>query len=81
MRELTPDTTTDDVLEPMATTPDLRLRTIMAGAARHLHAVAREIHLTPAEEICPIEGLLRASADLSATLKQSEREAAPPGAG
>ena len=32
MRELTPDTITDAVLEQMATTPDPRMREVMASA-------------------------------------------------
>src|SRR4029079_3995219 len=49
MRELTPETITDAVLDQMATTPDPRLKAIMASAVKHLHAFAREVHLTPAE--------------------------------
>ena len=49
MRELTPDTITDAVLEQMATTPDPRLKEVMACAVKHLHAFAREVNLTPAE--------------------------------
>jgi protocatechuate 3,4-dioxygenase beta subunit len=55
MRELTPDTITEAVLEQMATTPDPRLRTIMASAVKHLHAFARDVNLTPAEWIKGIE--------------------------
>ena len=55
MRELTPETITDAVLEQMATTPDPRLKTIMAAAVKHLHAFAREVNLTPAEWIKGIE--------------------------
>jgi protocatechuate 3,4-dioxygenase beta subunit len=40
---------TDAVIEQMATTPDPRLREIMAAAVRHLHAFAREVNLTPDE--------------------------------
>ena len=55
MRELTPETITDAVLDQMATTPDPRLKTIMASAVKHLHAFAREVNLTPAEWIKGIE--------------------------
>jgi protocatechuate 3,4-dioxygenase beta subunit len=55
MRELTPETITDAVLEQMATTPDPRLRKIMASAVKHLHAFARDVNLTPAEWIKGIE--------------------------
>ena len=36
MRELTPETITDAVLDQMATTPDRRMREIMASAVKHL---------------------------------------------
>jgi hydroxyquinol 1,2-dioxygenase len=55
MRELTPETITDAVLDQMATTPDPRMREVMAAAVRHLHAFAREVNLTPAEWIKGIE--------------------------
>jgi hydroxyquinol 1,2-dioxygenase len=51
MRELTPDTITDAVLEQMATTPDPRMREVVAAAVKHLHAFAREVNLTPGEWI------------------------------
>ena len=51
MRELTPDTITDAVLEQMATTPDPRMREVMASAVKHLHAFARDVNLTPGEWI------------------------------
>lgn len=51
MRELTPETITDAVLDQMATTPDPRMREVMASAVRHLHAFAKEVNLTPAEWI------------------------------
>jgi hydroxyquinol 1,2-dioxygenase len=51
MQELTPETITDAVLDQMATTPDPRMREVMASAVRHLHAFAREVNLTPAEWI------------------------------
>jgi hydroxyquinol 1,2-dioxygenase len=55
MRELTPETITDAVLDQMATTPDPRMRTVMASAVRHLHAFAKEVNLTPSEWIKGIE--------------------------
>ena len=55
MQELTPDTITDAVLEQMATTPDPRMRQVMASAVKHLHAFARDVNLTPAEWIKGIE--------------------------
>ena len=55
MRELTPETITDAVLEQMATTSDPRMKEVMASAVKHLHAFAREVNLTPAEWIKGIE--------------------------
>jgi catechol 1,2-dioxygenase/hydroxyquinol 1,2-dioxygenase len=55
MRELTPETITDAVLDQMATTADPRLKEIMASAVKHLHAFAREVNLTPGEWIKGIE--------------------------
>jgi hydroxyquinol 1,2-dioxygenase len=55
MRELTPETITDAVIEQMSTTPDGRMKEIMACAVKHLHAFAREVDLTPAEWIKGIE--------------------------
>src|SRR6202007_2285738 len=55
MRELTPDTITDAVIDQMATTPDPRMKEIMASAVKHLHAFAREVNLTPGESIKAIE--------------------------
>src|SRR6201996_4472868 len=55
MRELTPETITDAVLDQMSTTPDPRMREVMAAAVKHLHAFAREVNLTPAEWIKGIE--------------------------
>ena len=61
MRELTPETITDAVLDQMATTPDPRLKTIMASAVKHLHAFARDVNLTPAEWIKGIEFMTAAA--------------------
>src|SRR6478736_3030584 len=55
MQELTPDTITDAVIDQMATTPDARMKEIMASAVKHLHAFAREVNLTPGEWIKGIE--------------------------
>jgi catechol 1,2-dioxygenase/hydroxyquinol 1,2-dioxygenase len=55
MREYTPDTITDAVIEQMATTPDPRMKEIMESAVKHLHAFAREVKLTPAEWLKGIE--------------------------
>ena len=55
MRELTPETITDAVLDQMATTSDARMKEVMAAAVRHLHDFAREVNLTPGEWIKGIE--------------------------
>ena len=55
MRNLTPETITEAVLEQMAATPDPRLKEIMTAAVKHLHAFARETNLTPGEWIKGIE--------------------------
>lgn len=59
MREYTPDTITDAVIEQMSTTSDPRLKEIMEIAVRHLHAFAREVNLKPHEWIAGIEFLTR----------------------
>ena len=59
MREYTPETITDAVLDQMSTTSDPRLKEIMESAVRHLHAFAREVNLTPAEWIQGIEFMTR----------------------
>ena len=55
MRAYTPQNITEAVIEQMATTPDPRMKEIMAAAVRHLHDFAREVNLTPAEWIKGIE--------------------------
>src|ERR1700753_607705 len=42
-------TITQAALEQMASTPDPRLKQIMAALTRHLHDFAREVDLTPEE--------------------------------
>ena len=49
MQELTPETITQAVLDQMATTPNPRLKEIMASAVKHLHAFAKDVNLAPAE--------------------------------
>ena len=63
MRELTPETITDAVLDQMATTPDPRLKAIMESAVKHLHAFASEVNLTPAEWIKGIEFMTAGGSD------------------
>ena len=59
MREYTPDTITDAVLDQMSTTADPRLKEVMESAVRHLHAFARDVNLKPHEWIAGIEFLTR----------------------
>lgn len=54
MRNIDQFTITDAAIEQMASTPDPRLREIMAAAVRHLHAFAREVDLTPEEWLAGI---------------------------
>jgi hydroxyquinol 1,2-dioxygenase len=49
MHDLDETTVTQAVIDQMATTPDRRLREVMASAVKHLHAFARDVNLTPAE--------------------------------
>ena len=49
MRVVDEQTITDAALEQMASTPDPRLKEIIAALVRHLHGFAREIDLTPEE--------------------------------
>jgi hydroxyquinol 1,2-dioxygenase len=49
MRTIDENTITDAALEQMASTPDPRLRQIMASLVRHLHDFTREVDLTPEE--------------------------------
>lgn len=51
MQELTPENITQAVLDQMATTPNPRMKEIMASAVKHLHAFAKDVNLTPAEWI------------------------------
>jgi hydroxyquinol 1,2-dioxygenase len=49
MRAINENTITDAALEQMASTPNPRLKQIMASLTRHLHDFAREVDLTPEE--------------------------------
>jgi hydroxyquinol 1,2-dioxygenase len=59
MYEFTTENITDAVIERMSTTPDPRLREIMACLVKHLHDFAREVNLTPEEWIGGIGFLTR----------------------
>src|ERR1700760_3510244 len=59
MKNYTPQSVTEAVLQQMDGTADERLKTIVASAVRHLHAFAREVNLTPAEWLKAIEFLTR----------------------
>jgi protocatechuate 3,4-dioxygenase beta subunit len=59
VREYTPETITEAVIEQMSATPDARLKEIMDCAVRHVHAFAREVNLTPAEWLKGIEFLTK----------------------
>ena len=49
MRVIDENTITDAALEQMSSTPNPRLKQIMASLVRHLHAFTREVDLTPEE--------------------------------
>ena len=49
MRAIDEYTITEAALDQMASTPDPRLKEIMAALTRHLHDFAREVDLTPEE--------------------------------
>src|ERR1700728_5434024 len=49
MRVIDENTITDAAVEQMSSTPNPRLKQIMAALVRHLHAFTREVDLTPEE--------------------------------
>jgi hydroxyquinol 1,2-dioxygenase len=57
MRAIDEHTITEAALEQMASTPDPRLKQIMAVLTRHLHDFAREVDLTPEEWLDAIKFL------------------------
>lgn len=59
MKNYTPQSVTEAVLEQMAGTGDERLKTIVESAIRHLHDFARDVNLTPVEWLKAIEFLTR----------------------
>jgi catechol 1,2-dioxygenase len=59
-RNKTEDDITAEVVERFAGTPDPRLRQIMLGLIRHLHAFVKEVELTEAEWFQAIEALTEA---------------------
>jgi hydroxyquinol 1,2-dioxygenase len=57
MRVIDENTITDAALEQMSSTPNQRLKEIMASLVRHLHGFAREVDLTPDEWLQAIKFL------------------------
>ena len=57
MRAIDENTITDTVLEQMSSTPDARIKQVMASLVSHLHAFAREVDLTPEEWLAGIRFL------------------------
>jgi hydroxyquinol 1,2-dioxygenase len=57
MQDLDENTVTEAALAQMANTSDPRLKEIMDAAVRHLHAFARDVHLTPDEWLKGIQFL------------------------
>jgi hydroxyquinol 1,2-dioxygenase len=78
VRELTPETITDAVLDQMTTTPDPRLKSIMASAVKYPHAFAREVNLTPGEGIKGIDKMAVADGTHTRLLGPFHREAPSP---
>lgn len=59
MMNLNEDTITDAVIAQLASTPDPRLRQILASLVKHLHGFAREVALSEAEWLAAIQFLTR----------------------
>jgi len=59
MRNLSEHTVTGAVVQQFAATSDPRLREVLAALVQHLHAFAREVHLTEAEWLQAIQFLTR----------------------
>jgi len=57
MRAIDENTITDAVLEQTSSTPDARLKQVMASLVRHLHAFARDVNLAPDEWLAGIRFL------------------------
>jgi len=70
MKNYTPQSVTDAVLEQMGGTPDERLKTVLASAIRHLHAFAREVNLTPTEWLQAAEFLTRVGKTCTSTRQE-----------
>jgi hydroxyquinol 1,2-dioxygenase len=59
IKNYTPQSVTEAVLQQMQGTADERLKTVIESAVRHCHAFAREVNLTPAEWLKAIEFFTR----------------------
>src|SRR5436309_13046188 len=59
MSDNTEEQITQNVLDSMAQTPNPRLKTVMAGLIKHLHAFIREVELTEEEWALAIQFLTR----------------------
>ena len=70
MKSHTPQSVTDAVLKQMEGTADERLKTIVESAIRHLHAFAREVHLTPGEWLQAIEFFTRVGKTCTSTRQE-----------
>ncbi len=57
MSEYNQEKLTQDVLKAFANTPDARLRELMTGLVKHIHAFAREVDLTPEEWLAGLQFL------------------------
>jgi hydroxyquinol 1,2-dioxygenase len=70
IKNYTPATVTEAVLQQMQSAADQRLKAIVESAVRHLHAFAREVNLTPAEWLKAIEFLTRVGQTCTATRQE-----------
>jgi hydroxyquinol 1,2-dioxygenase len=71
MADLDQNTVTEAVIAQMASTPDPRLRDIMASLVSHLHDFAREVKLTPEEWLGAIGFLTRVGQTCTPTGRSS----------
>jgi catechol 1,2-dioxygenase/hydroxyquinol 1,2-dioxygenase len=70
IKNFTPLSVTEAVVQELQTTEDERLKMVLECAVRHLHAFAREVSLTPAEWLKAIEFLTRVGKTCSTTRQE-----------
>jgi hypothetical protein len=70
LRNLNQDTITQAVIARLSDTPDARLKEVLTCVVQHLHAFAREVHLTEAELQAGIEFLTAVGNKCSASRQE-----------